>query len=673
MSIQTVEIALPTGIDSVSVGLAEPISIVEVRQGPAGEAGSAVIDAATTSDGTAALYLDSIRFEATNGGPTQLGEMAWESSDGSIDAMLESGVIVAMGEDLVIRVRNTTASPITKGTALAYDGTSGASGRIEVKPWVGANIPTAKLFLGFAACDMPANSNGYSQWFGKLAEINTSGGAQTWLDEQIIYAVPGASATLTNVAPTSGEYAAAAVVINAGSGTSGILFVRPTFEVASSTSATANTLVLRDANGGASFGPLSALAGSGNQHSITSSAGTNIVGPLALSGSTGDTLTATYNAAITLNSTTGVNVNGGPLSLTQTWTDAAVTYTGLQVNVTDSGPSNAASLLMDLRVGGVSRFSVDKSGVARIRGTLPTLRFGGGSHPFFYVSGSNEISFRGSQLVLQGVDAAPPGSLSFSRSDSSPALFGEASGTIAQRNGNAAQESRIYGTYTGPGNYRRLALKMSNLGVAQIVAEGAGTGAADNRLEFVTGGATRMTVEAGGAVNVSGAVTAAGNVTMGTASAGSTLSFVPRSAQNITQVILSTATDEMIIGDTAAGKRVIFGGGAQNNFMRSSGMSTTGLVVGSTSTAVSGVAYIAGTLGVGIAAPTTALDVVGSIKASGTVQTGGYTFATLPTPTTGMRAYITDGADIPLYMANAAGGGSTVTPVFYNGTNWINA
>jgi hypothetical protein len=222
MSIQTVEISLPESI----------IKVIEIRQGPAGADGSGTnsITSATTSDGTAALYLDSIRFEATNGGPTQLGEMAWESTDGSIDAMLESGVIVAMGEDLVIRVRNTTASPITKGTPLAYDGTSGASGRIEVKPSVGANIPTAKLFLGFAACDMPANSNGYSQWFGKLAEINTSGGAQTWLDEQIIYAVPGASATLTNVAPTSGEYASAAVVINAGNGTSGILFVRPTFE-----------------------------------------------------------------------------------------------------------------------------------------------------------------------------------------------------------------------------------------------------------------------------------------------------------------------------------------------------------------------------------------------------------------------------------------------------------
>jgi hypothetical protein len=63
----------------------------------------------------------------------------------------------------------------------------------------------------------------------------------------------------------------------------------------------------------------------------------------------------------------------------------------------------------------------------------------------------------------------------------------------------------------------------------------------------------------------------------------------------------------------------------------------------------------------------------GSIAASGTIKTGGYTFATLPTPTQGMRAFITDGAALPIFMANASGGGSTVTPVFYNGTNWINA
>jgi carbonic anhydrase/acetyltransferase-like protein (isoleucine patch superfamily) len=57
-------------------------------------------------------------------------------------------------------------------------------------------------------------------------------------------------------------------------------------------------------------------------------------------------------------------------------------------------------------------------------------------------------------------------------------------GLIEQRNGTAAQESRIYGTYTGAGDYRRLALKMDTAGVAQIVAEGGGSGALGNRIEI---------------------------------------------------------------------------------------------------------------------------------------------------------------------------------------------
>jgi hypothetical protein len=168
-------------------------------------------------------------------------------------------------------------------------------------------------------------------------------------------------------------------------------------------------------------------------------------------------------------------LSGSALNIAQTW-NTNLTPTALSVNVTDLS-SNASSLLMDLRVGGVSRFSVDKSGVTRIRGTLPTLRFGGGSHPFFYVSGSNELSFRGSQLVLQGIDATPPGSLSFSRSDSSPALFGEASGTIAQRSGGTAQTFRLYNTFTDQDNYRRLSFT-SVASEQRILAQAAGTGAA---------------------------------------------------------------------------------------------------------------------------------------------------------------------------------------------------
>ena len=432
---------------------------------------------------------------------------------------------------------------------------------------------------------------------------------------------------------------------------------------AAASAATANTLVLRDANGGASFGPLSALAGSSNQHSITSSAGTNIVGPLALSGSTGDTLTATYNAAITLNSTTGVNVNGGPLALTQTWNNVATTFTGLQVNVTDTA-SNAASLLMDLRVGGVSQFRVDKTGTFtgtyRIHPTGPTLFSGQAGVWSFTYFGTPRFRVD----AQRGFVCTPGSGFSWSgtSNDASGAsdllLLRDAANTLAQRNGNAAQESRIYGTYTGAGaDYRRLALKMSSAGVAQIVAEGGGSGSADNRLEFVTGGATRMTVAADGNITTSGSITATG-VTVGSGASAATFNINELKFGSAGVVHLMAASGLVLqnsrnVSFTGTGAGMILWG------------ANTGLSRGSAGQ------VLIGTGATGSFAGSLKLT---DLEAVGTIKTGGYTFANLPSPATqGMRAYITDGADIPLYMANAAGGGSTVTPVFYNGSNWINA
>jgi hypothetical protein len=47
-----------------------------------------------------------------------------------------------------------------------------------------------------------------------------------------------------------------------------------------------------------------------------------------------------------------------------------------------------------------------------------------------------------------------------------------------------------------------------------------------------------------------------------------------------------------------------------------------------------------------------------------------YTVSTLPTGVQGDNAYVTD-ALAPTYMATVVGGGSVVTPVFYNGSSWI--
>lgn len=222
-----------------------------------------IISSASSSDGTADLYVERISFNTSNGGPTEQGELAWESSSGTLQAALESGVVAPVGESGLIRVRNTSGVTIPKGAALYYTGTVGASGRLEVAKWAGANVTDVDLFMGFAAAQMLNNSNGYAVWFGKLSGIDTDGSdeGEVWADGDVLYAIPSGSSYLTKTEPASGDYVVAAAIINAGSGTSGSIMVRPHFhetvtsaDITDATDgATPETIVKRDASGGASF------------------------------------------------------------------------------------------------------------------------------------------------------------------------------------------------------------------------------------------------------------------------------------------------------------------------------------------------------------------------------------------------------------------------------------
>ena len=73
---------------------------------------------------------------------------------------------------------------------------------------------------------------------------------------------------------------------------------------------------------------------------------------------------------------------------------------------------------------------------------------------------------------------------------------------------------------------------------------------------------------------------------------------------------------------------------------------------------------------------TTGLDVVGNIEASGTIQPGTYTVATLPSGVAGMRATVSDSDKHPQgnfgnTVVAAGAGTSYVVPVFFDGINWI--
>lgn len=60
----------------------------------------------------------------------------------------------------------------------------------------------------------------------------------------------------------------------------------------------------------------------------------------------------------------------------------------------------------------------------------------------------------------------------------------------------------------------------------------------------------------------------------------------------------------------------------------------------------------------------------GNVILSAPVRLRQYTVATLPAGTQGDVAYVTDALS-PSYLTTIVGGGIIVTPVFYNGTNWV--
>lgn len=203
--------------------------------------------------------------------------------------------------------------------------------------------------------------------------------------------------------------------------------------------------------------------------STNSSGALSPSGPLSIAGGT-----ATANAPV--------------LNATQTWNNAAVTFTGWQLNVTDTA-SNAASLLMDLQRGGVTQFRVRKDGQLAFNGDL--------------VINPNDINLRatasnGVLINSTGFSIGEQSAIFFRDVPAGTiysALRTQVSGVIEQRNGVNAQTLRVYNTFTDASNYERGRFAwVSN--VLTIGTENAGTGLARN-----------LTIEsAGGGISFSSSV-----------------------------------------------------------------------------------------------------------------------------------------------------------------------
>jgi hypothetical protein len=224
--------------------------------------------------------------------------------------------------------------------------------------------------------------------------------------------------------------------------------------------------------------------------------------------------------SLTGQSLTGVQATS-LVDLAATWNTSG-TPTAIKLNVVETGiNSNAASKLMDLQVGGVSRFRVEKVGGIKIGDG--TTAAGSEQKYITFNTGWGEVNFQnwGGDLSISGVALATLSvnspafftthiGLGGNKDAANVKLWKDADGILAQRNGTAKQTLRIYNTYTSATVYERAVMDWNGPtpGNLQIGTEflGGGSGMAARPIDFVTGGVVRMSLPATGGVTVIGEI-----------------------------------------------------------------------------------------------------------------------------------------------------------------------
>lgn len=386
--------------------------------------------------------------------------------------------------------RNSTASQISKGTPVYITGQTGD--KITVAP-ADASDPAKMPAIGLVANNLAAGADGYVHVIGACKGVNTNGLAVN----QTLYVAPGGGLTPTkpvnpNLIQNIGKVLSIGnngeiLILGPGRTNDVPALAQGQVFVGNASGVTEQRqLTLADLGGGGAISAVSlALSGfsltgaqsdpqvSGSATWNTSAAPTlvrfNVTDTASSPGSNllelrtnntnrfavGKTGTVASNA-ITVSgySLTGAEATSA-LDISGTWNTSG-TPTAIKLNVTDTA-SNASSLLMDLQVGGSSKFKVDKDGGIVFVGDSGIKS--AGNIRLWSTNGAS-IIIRNSTNTQSRLSLDSNGGVLTLTNNSNQAssLLSDAVDVLAQRNATNTQALRVYRTFTDASNYEALEL-----------------------------------------------------------------------------------------------------------------------------------------------------------------------------------------------------------------------
>ena len=146
------------------------------------------------------LNVDKATFNLSSSDVAGVGEVVWNNTDGTLDLGLQGGLINRLGQQLVIKARNTSGSTITKGSVVKIVGVAG--GFVGINLAQADSVANSETAFGITAEDIADTSNGFVAINGLVHGLNTN----AYTEGDILYLSTTTPGAITNVKPASPNY-----------------------------------------------------------------------------------------------------------------------------------------------------------------------------------------------------------------------------------------------------------------------------------------------------------------------------------------------------------------------------------------------------------------------------------------------------------------------------------
>lgn len=206
-------------------------SAAEVRAHFSGGTGVTITDGvvaigqpvATTDDVTFDnVTANSVQINTSAGVTVATGQLAWNSTEGTLDLGLLNGSVLQVGQESHVYAKATES--ISNGQVVMFAGAQGNHILVS-KANLSASGFNDTWIVGIATQDFTTNAYGYVTWFGKVNGVDTS----SWPEGTILYADPSAVGGLTSTRPEAPNHIIQVCAVLRQHAVQGVLLVRPSF------------------------------------------------------------------------------------------------------------------------------------------------------------------------------------------------------------------------------------------------------------------------------------------------------------------------------------------------------------------------------------------------------------------------------------------------------------